>query len=164
MSEFVFHRKNDVIQLREIPIMEASPTRQLPDALDGIQLRAICREEVEGEMFDALLSPLKVKTRMVESGVIRNHYDASSGAAADSPKLLEKLPAGEGVEFTRLASKREFAVSQADGGEIPYTAPRRMMEQHRVLGFGRDPQAATRTVLLKMHFVHGPKIDRRISA
>jgi hypothetical protein len=38
------------------------------------------------------------------------------------------------------------------------------MKEHWVLSFRRDPHPAARTVLLKVHFVHGPKIDSRISA
>jgi hypothetical protein len=38
------------------------------------------------------------------------------------------------------------------------------MKEHRALGFRRDPHAAARTVLLKVHFVHGPKIDSGIKA
>jgi hypothetical protein len=124
MGEFVFHCQNDIVQFREISVVEASPTRQLPDPLDRIQLRAVRRKEVESEMFEVLLPPLGVKPGMVEAGVVCNHHDTSSGAAADGPKLFEKLPASEGVEFIRLASKREFAVPQADRAEV--ATPRRV--------------------------------------
>jgi hypothetical protein len=144
--------------------MEASPAREFPDPLDGIQLRTISGEKVEDEMFDVFTPPVAMKPGMVESGVVGNQHDASTGAGAGRPKMFEELPAGEGVEFIRLASKEEFAVSQADRAEISHTAARRMMEQHRIFGFGRDPHPATRTVLLKVHFVHSPKINGGISS
>ena len=118
---------NDVTQLHEISAMEALATRKIPDALHGIQLRAISGEEVEGEIFEALLPPLRVKPGKVKSCVVRNHHHASTGAGAGGPKMFEESPAGESVEFIRLASKEEFAISQANRAEIAYAAPRRMM-------------------------------------
>jgi hypothetical protein len=56
--------------------------------------------------------------------------------------VLEKLPAGEGVELVRLALQEELAIAQADGAEVPDTAPGGIMKEHRVLGFRRDPHAA----------------------
>jgi hypothetical protein len=38
------------------------------------------------------------------------------------------------------------------------------MQQHGILPFWRDPHAAARTVLLKVYFVHGPKIDSGVKA
>ncbi len=101
---------------------------------------------------------------MVVSRVVDDDHDASSGSGAGRPQVLEELPAGEGVELIRLALKEEFAIAQADGAEIPDAPPRGIMKEHGVLGLGRDPHPAARTVLLKVHFVHGPKIDSGIKA
>lgn len=149
--------------MREISIVEATPAREFPGALDGIEFRAISRKEVEGEVFGVLLSPLAVKPCLVVFRIIGNDHDASTGSGTGGPKVLEKLPAREGVEFTRLAPKEEFAIPQADRAEIPDTPPCGIMKEHRVLGFGRHPHPATRTVLLKVHFVQGPEIDSGIS-
>jgi hypothetical protein len=104
-GEFSFNRKNDVIQLRRVSVMEVSPAGGFPDPLDRIQLRAIGGEEVEDEMFAVFLPPLGMKMGRVESGVVGNHHHASTGAGAGRPKMFEELPAGEGVEFIRLASR-----------------------------------------------------------
>jgi hypothetical protein len=37
-----------------------------------------------------------------------------------------------------------------------------MVMQDRVPGFGWDPHATARTMLLEVHFVHSPKIHRGI--
>jgi hypothetical protein len=38
------------------------------------------------------------------------------------------------------------------------------VKQHGVLGFRWDPHPTARTVLLKMHFVHSPEINRGVEA
>ena len=96
--------------------------------------------------------------------IVGHDHDPSSRSGTGRPKLDEKLPAGDGVEFIHLAPKEEFPVPQADGTEIPGTPPGGMMKQHGILALGRDPHPATPTMLLKVDFVHSPKIDGGISA
>ena len=88
----------------------------------------------------------------------------SSRASAGGTKLLQELPAGQGVELARLPPEEEAAVAQADRSIIAHALPGGRVKQHGVLGFGRDPHPTARTVLLKMHFVHGPEINRGIEA
>jgi hypothetical protein len=152
----------NVIQVREVSIVQASATCEFPDALDGVQLRAVGGEVIEREAIRVPLPPLPMKACMMVFRVVGNDHDASFGSGAGRLQVLEKLPAGDGVELIRLAPKDELTIAQADGAEIPDTAPGGVMKEHRVLGFRRDPHAAARTVLLKVHFVHGPKIDSGI--
>ena len=144
--------------------MEATPAREFPGALEGIEFRAISRKEVEGEVFGGLRSPLAGKPGRVVFRMVGHDHDASTGSGTGGPQVLEKLPARAGVEFTRLAPKEEFAIPPADRAEIPDTPPAGIRKEHRVLGFGRPPPPATPTVLLKVPFVQGPAIDRGISA
>jgi len=115
-------------------------------------------------MIGVFIPPLPVKASVVIFGVVGNHHNASSTSGAGRLKIPEKLQARKGVELVGLTPEAQLAVAQTDGTEISDTAPRRIMEQHGVLGFGRDPHAAARTVLLKVYFVHGPKIDSGIKA
>src|SRR2546430_9967782 len=62
-----------------------------------------------------------------------------------------------------VSRKSEFSVQQPHGTKVSYAAPRRMMQQHRVLGFRRYPHATTGAVLLKVHFVRGPQVHLVIS-
>jgi len=132
----------NVIQMCEVSIVQASATCNFPDALDGVQLRAVGGEVVEREARRTPLPPLPVKACMVVFRVVGNDHDASSGSGAGRLEVLEKLPAGEGLELVRLALKEELAIAQADGAEVPDTAPGGTMKEHRVLGFRRDPHAA----------------------
>ena len=132
----------NVIQMREVSIVQASATCKLPDALDGVQFRAVGGEVVEREARRVPLPPLPVKACVVVFRVVGNDHHASSGSGTGRLEVLEKLPAGEGVELFRLALKEELAIAQADGAEVPDTAPGGIMKEHRVLGFRRDPHAA----------------------
>src|SRR5208282_5126539 len=144
--------------------MYTKPTRELPDALRGVQFRTVGRQEVQAETFRRLLPPIAVQSGVVVSGVVSNHHHLSSRASAGGTKFFQELPAGHGVELARLTPEEELAVAEADRSLVAHALPGRLVKQHRVLGFGRDPQATARTVLLKMHFVHGPEINRGIEA
>ncbi len=152
----------NVIQMREVSIVQASATCKFPDALDGVQLRAVGGEVIERETIRAPLPPLLMKACMMVFRVVGSDHDASFGSGAGRLQVLEKLPACDGVELIRLAPKDELTIAQADGAETPNAAPGGVMKEHRVLGFRRDPHAPARTILLKVHFVHGPKVDSGI--
>ena len=160
LGELGFDCENDCIQVREISIVEATPAREFPGALEGIECRAISRKAVAGEVFGGLRSPLAVKPGRVVLRLGGQDHDASTGSGTGGPKVLAKLPAREGVEFTRRAPKEAFAIPPADRAEISDTPPGGIMKEHRGLGFGRHPHPATRTVWWKVPFVQGPAIDR----
>jgi hypothetical protein len=121
---------------------------------------------VERELAGVVLPPRAVKACVVVFRVVGDDYNASSGSGSGTgrPQMLEKLPAGNGVESIRLTPKEELAITQADGTEVTDTASGGMVKQYWVLGFRRNPHPAARTVLLKVHFVHGPKIDGGVKA
>ena len=144
--------------------MNTKPTCEFPDALRGVQFRAVGRQEVQAETFRLLLSPVAVQLGVVISRVVGNHHHRSSAASAAGTKLLQELPAGQGVELARFAPEEKAAVAQTDRSLIAHAFPGGRVKQHGVLGLGGDPHATVRTVLLKMHFVHGPEINRRIDA
>ena len=144
--------------------MNTQPTREFPHALRGIQFRAVGWQEVQAETFRLLLPPVAVQSGVVISGVVGNHHHLSSRASAGGTKLFQELPAGQGVELTRLTPEDESAIAQTDRSIVAHALAGGLVKQHGVPGFGRDPHAAARTVLLKMHFVHGPEINRGIEA
>ena len=154
----------NVIQMREVSIVQASAACKLPDAFDGVQLRAVGREVIEREASCVLLPPIPVQTGMMVFRVVGNNHDAAPASGTGGLQVPEELPAGEGVELIRFTSIEKLAVAQADGSVIAHALAGGRVKQHRVPGFGRDPHLTARTVLLKMHFVHGPKINRGIEA
>ena len=144
--------------------METEPTGEFPHPLAGIQFGTVRRQEIKGETLGSFLPPVSVQLGMVVFGVVGNDHYPSRRAGADGVKVFQELPTGHGVELARLASEEEFAVAHPDGPKVAHALAGGMMEQHRVLGFGRDPHPAARTVLLKVHFVHSPEINAEIEA
>ena len=144
--------------------MDTKATREFPDAFRRIQFRTVGRQEVQAETFGLLLPPLSVQSGVVISGVVGHHHHLSMRASAGGAKPLQELPAAQGVELARLTPEEEASVAQADRSIIAHALPGGRVKQHGVLGFGGDPHPAARTVLLKVHFVHGPKVNAGIEA
>ncbi len=55
--ELAFNRVQDAIQARKVVIVEASPAGQLPDTLNGVQLRAVGREDIARKSIGVLRPP-----------------------------------------------------------------------------------------------------------
>ena len=105
--------------MREVSIVQAFATCEFPDALDGVQLRAVGGEVIEGEALRVSLPPLPMKAWMIVFGVVGNDHDVSFGTSAGRLQVLEKLPAGEGVELIRLAPKEELAIAKRTAPKYP---------------------------------------------
>src|SRR5712691_810204 len=86
-----------------------------------------------------VLSPFFVKPGMMVFGIIRNDHYAAACRDTSAPQPLQEGQEGHRVEFACLPRKAEFSVAQPHGTKVSYAAPRRMMQQHRVLGFRRYP-------------------------
>ncbi len=67
------------------------------------------------------------------------------------------------IEATGLTPVDQLAVTQPHCAEVSDASPCRVMQQHRVRRFRRNPHAASRTVLLEMNFIHRPKVDVFVS-
>src|ERR1700704_2957445 len=73
---------------------------------------------------------------------------------------FQELPESLSVEPSGLAAEEKLAVPQTHGGKVADALTRRMMIHDGILGLRRNPHAATRSLLLKVHFVQGPKVHR----
>ena len=144
--------------------METASTREFPHPLRRIQLGTIRRQELQGKALGALFPPCPVKSGVVVFRIVGNHHHPSSGAGAGRPKVFPELPAGDGVELVHLSPEKESAVTQADSPEVAHALPGGVMKQNGILDLRRDPHPAARAVLLKMHFVHSPEINRGVGA
>ena len=67
--------------------MEAKPTGEFPDPFDGIQIRAIGRQEVQAELGSLLTAPLQMEFGAMILGVVTDGQNAVAGNCADLPKL-----------------------------------------------------------------------------
>lgn len=99
---------------------------------------------------------------MMKLRVINDHDNPSSGATTGQTNLLEKRPRGLRVEGARLSCEDEFPVAHPDGSKVSHALAGWVMQQHRVLDLGRYPHPTSRTMLLEVHFIHSPQVNRRV--
>src|ERR1700689_3092455 len=88
--------------------------------------------------------------------VVADRHDAAASNGADFAEHFQELPEGLPVESSGFAPKEKLAVPQTHGGKIADTLACRMMVHDGVFQFWRNPHAAARSLLLKVHFVQRP--------
>jgi hypothetical protein len=54
--------------------------------------------------------------------------------------------------------KDKLPIGKSYGTEVADTFARWMVQDHRILAFGRNPHSTPGAMLLKMHFIQGPDI------
>ena len=121
VRELGFDGNRDIAQAGKVAVMGTKTTRELPHTLRGIQLRTVGRQEIQGETVNPVLSPVPVQSGVVIAGVVGNHHHPSRRASAQGAKLLQELPAGQGVELARLPPEEEAAVYRGEwfiGGDL----------------------------------------------
>ena len=102
--------------------MQASPARQLPDTLDGVDLRTVARQIIERKAVSLFLPPFAVKKSMEVFGVVNDDHDLPPASATGRSQVAEIITARHGVELLRFAPEEELAVAQADHAEITHAA------------------------------------------
>jgi len=96
--------------------------------------------------------------------IVANDHGPPCPARAGGAELLQELPAGQGVELFTLRPEEEAPIAQTDRSVVTDALAVGRMKQDRIPDFGRDPHLTARTVLLKVHFVHRPKVNRGVEA
>jgi hypothetical protein len=91
-------------------------------------------------------------------GVVSNDHDAAASPNAGATQMAKKAQEGGAIELVLFAAKYKPAIAQPDGAKVPHALAGWGMQQDRIFDFRRHPHSTTRTVLLKMHFVHGPQV------
>jgi len=144
---------------RKEPIMNPAAAQQLPDALDGIVLRAVGGQETQREILPLQLPPSWVECGVVILGIVDNDDDPATGASTDAAQVLQEVPAALGVEATGGRQGAKVAVLQAHGAKVADAFADCGMHADQVLDLWRQPRTAVTSMLLKMDFVHRPQID-----
>ena len=136
--------------------MNASSPHQAPDPLYGVQLGTIRRQKIECKALSMLGSPLLMHLGMMISGIIRDYHYSAARFSAVQPEVSEEAQERLGIKTGFLSLEDEFTIAQAHRPKVADAAMGRMMQDYRVPSLWRHPHAATRTMLLKTNFVHGP--------
>lgn len=164
MYKFGFDGGDDVFQLREVTIMNASSARELPDSLDGVEVWTVSGQKVQAEPARPLCSPQLVESSMVILGVVGDYDHPSARSPTNPTESFHEIKEGHGVEDVRFPAEEELAVAQPYGGKVSDLATCRMVQQNRVSCFGWHPHPTTGAVLLEVHFVGCPKVHGVVSA
>ena len=75
----------ELSESREIAIVEPELAEKFPDPLDGVEVRAVRRQEQQDESGLLKAAPLGVKSGMVIPSVIDDDDDAAAAASAPAP-------------------------------------------------------------------------------
>ena len=71
-------RRDDVAKFRNVPIVEAAAGSQFPDAFDGVEVRAVRRQEMEDKLVGDLPAPRFVQVGVVIASIADDHDNLSA--------------------------------------------------------------------------------------
>src|SRR6267378_1727196 len=138
--------------------MDALSPGSLPNPFDGVELRTVGWQVIQGKMGLLLLTPLLVQASVMILGVVDDSDHPPSALGADRAQLLQKAPKRHPVEHTIFFLKQPAAITQTHGSEVAHALSPGIMPKHCVVIFPGHPHAAARAMLTKMHFVQGPQV------
>lgn len=137
--------------------MRCHSAGQLPDALDGGQLRAVRRQKQQGE-YGAIFSKEGLEQdRVVVPSIVQHQHHARVVGAMPQQRLQKSLERDR-VE-RRAQGTDERAGAQTDSPEARDRLAGGRMEQDRILDLGRHPHAASGAMLLEVAFIHAPEFN-----
>ena len=137
--------------------MRRQAARQLPDALDGGQLRTVRRQKQQGEHGAIFSTQRFEQDGVVVPGIVEHQHHARVAGAMSQLRLQKGLERGRVERGTHGVDER--AGAQTDGPEARDRLAGRRMEQHRILDLGRHPHAAPGAMLLEGAFVYAPEFN-----
>lgn len=141
--------------------MSCQPARQFPNSLDGIQVRAVGRQEVESKPGPARVEKWPQQLRMVIARIVEDQ-DHAAASRSMRQELTQELLERQGIEL-RLLLGHQLSVPEVHRSEQGHRFSRGSMEQHRVRIFRRNPHHRPRTVLLEVALIQAPQIHARIT-
>jgi hypothetical protein len=156
-SKSIEHGRDQFLEFRKITIVRAEPPRQLPNALDGIEIGTVRRKEVELESMAMIVKPGMKNSSMTEARIIhdQDHPPVRPGMTQKQPQNgLECF----GVEG-RDRESNEAAVGRTDSPENGRRLLGWGVKKHMIGIFRGNPHDTPRPVLLKMTFIGKPQIN-----
>lgn len=96
---------------------------------------------------------------MMIAGVVADDDDAPPWGAAQAFELFQKGPTGLRIEAACRSRHEQFTVIEAHRAEEADAFTRGGMQANRICDLWRNPQRATRAMLLKVNLIHCPQVD-----
>ena len=155
----ILDRFDHVIDGWKISVVCCHTTSEFPNSLNGIQIRAIWRQEQQIEPGLRCFSPLFVQNSMMISNVICNHDHLPPRARTDIPEMPQERKTSLGIKTIGFPFIDQLSIMQTYCSKISDTFTCRMMQKHRITRLRRNPHPASRPVLLEMNLIHRPKIN-----
>ena len=162
-SELLIDSTGYFLENWEIAIVEAEAPQELPDPLDGVKLRAVRWQEVNGETRFLDLAPVCMDCSMMISGVVSDDNDSAARTPANPAQVTHKIPACIGIESPAWLGCDELSVPDSNGAKVTDAFARWSMTADRISDFWGYPHAASASMLLEVNFVHSPEVNSAIS-
>ena len=157
--ELSVHDEGEFGERWKVAVVEPQAAKELPDALNGVELRAVRGKEKQREVGLLRETPSGVERGVVIFGVIDDDHHAPTRSGADASQMAQECPAGLGIEVTGRWKRAQLAVTQSNGAEVADAFSRRRMDADRIPNFRRNPHPTPAAVLLEMNFIQRPQID-----
>lgn len=159
-----FDGGDDVVECWEVLIVKAAPADEFPHPFDRIKHRAVGRQEMQSEVVGNFSTPSCVDGCMMIPGIVDDHDHMPTALATEAFQFAQEVPAGLCIEHSFGSGHHEFSVPQTYCAEEADGFARGRMLADGVTHFRGNPHAASRTMLLKVHLIHGPEVDFRASS
>jgi len=151
---------DQIFQVREIPIVRAQPSGELPDSFHRIEIGTVGWQEVQPETVTVLPEPWLNGFGMMIGGIVHDD-DHTTSSTPVSQKTLQKREKRKCIEC--LAEHcYQTSTGIADCPEDGNTLARRRMKQDGVAILGRYPHGAAGSMLLEMALILEPEVNPRI--
>ena len=148
---------HQIAERRKVLIVRAKLAGQLPDPFDGIQVRAVGRQE-GARQGRVPRREKRVQERCVMIPGIVQHEDELPVGPAMPPELAQERRECDRIELGGEGGY-ELTRPELDGPEQGHGLARRGMEQHGSRLFRRHPHDAAGAVLLEVAFVETPEVN-----
>ena len=157
-------RSDDVVECWEVLIVKAPSADEFPHPLDRIEYRAVGRQEMQSEVAGNFSTPSCVDGCVMIPGIVDDHDRTPTAFATEAFQFSQEVPTGLRVEHSLGSGHHEFPVPQTYCAEETDGFARGCVLADGVTHFRRNPHAASRTMLLKVHLIHGPEVDFGVSS
>jgi hypothetical protein len=109
-----------------------------------------------------LVPPGLVDSGMMIGSIVGNDHHVATGNTTGSAQLSQELETSLPVKPLGFPPKHKAAIAQTYCPEVAHALAGGGVKENGILDFRWYPHAASGTMLLKVHFIAGPKIDARV--
>ena len=89
--ELGFNRGDDISEMVEVAIVQATTAGELPHGLNGVEFGTVSGQEVQGKVRGVLFPPWSVRAGVMITGIVGDDHNPSPASAAGGAELLEEL-------------------------------------------------------------------------